>query len=406
MLHEAFTRALHRIRPPAFARGSANKPAPNASSFMRWVQGEPITTPAFPLLGRQKVDFGTAIMSFGATASLTGFLMSDVLHLRSLSILGSTCGLIFNYTRSPRQLVACGWGSLFISINLFMITRLLMERREITFRVEEASLYHSLFRRFGVTPIQFKRLMAISVWTHFESGDAVIESGEPLDRVLLVAEGGATCFDGATKQTKYRYSAGQNGCIIGATAVAEPERHLGGRPYPNDVVADEDTLVVSFDREALLTLLETDRAVEAALVHTMYVDLLRGLRRNRIEKNGRDTENGEEAGARAARARGEVLRALAQILKVAVGDDVIHPSERRAVREFNQEHSVTDSEMTQVLEHATGWTADEWEDGAREEHACFSVGTTKKTGAGKEKVAAGTATMVHSSFSPSSSNIN
>ena len=48
-------------------------------------------------------------------ASLSGFMMSDILYLRCLSVFGSLCGGLYNITRSPRQMQAVYWSCLFAS---------------------------------------------------------------------------------------------------------------------------------------------------------------------------------------------------------------------------------------------------------------------------------------------------
>ena len=56
-------------------------------------------------------------MNVGAIVSLSGFCMSDVLLLRCMSIFGSTCGIIYNFTRVPRQMNAVAWVSSSLSEN-------------------------------------------------------------------------------------------------------------------------------------------------------------------------------------------------------------------------------------------------------------------------------------------------
>ena len=66
-------------------------------------------------------DAGRLIMNLGAVSSLSGFMMSDVLYLRGLSVFGSLCGITYNATRQPAQWNGVAWGCVFISTNLYMI---------------------------------------------------------------------------------------------------------------------------------------------------------------------------------------------------------------------------------------------------------------------------------------------
>ena len=78
-------------------------------------------------------------MNLGAVSSLSGFMMSDVLYLRCLSVFGSLCGITYNATRQPAQWNGVAWGCVFISTNLYMIYNLLLERAEIKFSVDEGA---------------------------------------------------------------------------------------------------------------------------------------------------------------------------------------------------------------------------------------------------------------------------
>ena len=60
-------------------------------------------------------------MNVGAVTSLTGFMMSDILYLRTLSVFGSLCGVTYNATRQPMQKNGMLWGFFFIAVNSFMV---------------------------------------------------------------------------------------------------------------------------------------------------------------------------------------------------------------------------------------------------------------------------------------------
>ena len=66
-------------------------------------------------------DPGKVIMNIGAIASLSGFMMSDIMHLRILSVVGSGCGITYNLTRKPPQINAVLWGLVFASVNIYQL---------------------------------------------------------------------------------------------------------------------------------------------------------------------------------------------------------------------------------------------------------------------------------------------
>jgi len=54
------------------------------------------------------------------------------------------------------------------------------------------------------------------------------------------------------------------------------------------------------------------------------------------------------------------------MLQQACADGIIHPAERRLIRQFMEKHSMDDSQLYALLESDdVGWTKEEWKDGAK-----------------------------------------
>jgi len=344
------------------------------------IKGTPVTFQFSPTRTFQ-LDFGTLMLNFGAITSLTGFMMTDVLYLRSMSIVGSISGVIYNVSRTPPQKNAVAWGAVFIVVNTVQIIRLILERQEIKFTVEEAELFYKHFEPFGVEAKTFKELMhTLAHWKSYEAGQVIVADGKPLGKVLILVDGKATAhkivpveaslgmdddnFD-TPKDTKkktpmgntatkplYSYSSGENGKIIGATGLIDPD--LLGRNYPNRIVTDTKTRLLSFDTKKLCEfLISHDASMEAAIFHMMYVDLVGSLRRHR-------TLSGVGQGI------GMAVHDLKIMLQQACADGIIHPAERRLIRQFMEKHSMDDSQLYALLESDdVGWTKEEWKDGAK-----------------------------------------
>jgi hypothetical protein len=299
------------------------------------------------------------MMNFGAITSLTGFAMSDILYLRSLSIVGSLCGIVYNITRVPKQLNAVVWGLVFISVNLTRTIQLLFERREIQFTVEEAGIFYRLFQTHGVEPAVFKRLLEKAEWKTIETGKSIVPEGKPLHKVHILVEGSAVCYEGNTNKRMYTYSAKDNGCIIGATAVVDPS--IIGRVYPNRIVAQGDVRVLSFDTKGLIAFFsnESGADVYAALLHMMYVDLIGSLRRHRKKDRVLQRRQSKEA-------MGEALCDLKHMLVKAVAGGSIASQDRRRVREYMENHEISNSQFKALLQSdKVGWTETEWNDGSK-----------------------------------------
>jgi hypothetical protein len=55
------------------------------------------------------------------------------------------------------------------------------------------------------------------------------------------------------------------------------------------------------------------------------------------------------------------------VLEMVLEDDVITPTEKRAIRQYRQQHNITDAQHKQAL-HSFGWTSEEFADGAQHSH--------------------------------------
>jgi len=274
------------------------------------------------------------------------------------------CGVTYNLTRVPKQLNAVAWAGVFITVNLVQIVRLLLDQKEIKFNVEESSLYYKSFQPFGVDPKTFKRLMDdLAKWETTEAGQTLVKCGTPLRDVVVLTEGMATAH-GATGEVLYTYTSTDNGQIIGATALADPE--VLGRNYPNRIVANGTLRTLSFDAQKLHDFMKDRRngaTLEAALLHMMYVDLIKSLRRRCSKKQGHGESSEHD---NIVKGMGMALHDLKHMLQQACADGIIAPQERRLIREFLEAHDIHDSQFNALLASpGIQWTIDEWKDGAK-----------------------------------------
>ena len=351
------------------------------------------------LLLKKKIDWGTVIMNVGAISGLCGFMMSDVLHLRVLSICGSLCGVGYNISRTPRQLNACLWGGVFISTNVFMILQLLKERNSDgpQFNLQEMELWTRHFKEYGVNAKAFKNMVKNGQWQTYNKGEEIVTSGKALDQVLIVHEGTACAFRNNGSEEMYKYEGrGRNGCIIGGTALVDPQTVQ--HPYPHSVLADVDgTVVVSWDREELKMLMQHSPTVENAFVHTMYVDLIHGLRRERkrvqqavaegssggggSSENGKSGEGGgggsssETTATIDSAAVGveqrlkvrEMLSVYRDLLEAAIDTSgTLDPRKKRIARKYALRKGISLAHHVRLI-NTLGWHRHEWQDGIKED---------------------------------------
>ena len=334
------------------------------------------------LLGRiiatfSSLDFGTVIMNIGSIVSLTGFMMSDVLHLRFLSICGSMCGMTYNLTRSPPQINAVGWSIVFASVNVYKTIQLLLERsNKPSLNHDEYQLYHTHFKPMGVKPNQFKKLVSSNscAWKTYRSGDIIINAGEPLERVVLIHHGVARAEDptkptGTRRGLKWNYKAGVNGCIIGGTAVVDHQ--VLKKSYPNRIVATKDMdeelndcFTVEWNVHKLIEHMDNDKEVEAAILHLLYYELITHFRRERHEKLGRKSTMKIKTKLELYKTKVKACIKNAEKKHKGKGELHLDPYDKKAVREFRMKERITPLQEVAILKHF-GWTKEEWYDGVK-----------------------------------------
>jgi hypothetical protein len=233
---------------------SAKKPAPKgigegpvplrekaqAHAVEKWMT----TGWQFPKMKRP--DNGTILMNVGAIAGLTGFAMSDVMYLRSLSVFGSFCGIAYNLTRTPSQINACLWSGLFISVNGYQIYKLVQERSAANperFTTEEMNLFKNHYEEHNVDPVQFYRLLSKATWKKCIPEEVLVKQGDKLNKVIMINDGKARAMQSISDDERevflWHYEGGRRGCIIGGTALLDPS--VRSNSYPQTVVTSKET---------------------------------------------------------------------------------------------------------------------------------------------------------------------
>ena len=97
---------------------------------------------------------------------------------------------------------------------------------------------HRLFAQHGVEPAVFKNLMKQAICKTVPTREALINNGQSLYQVHILVDGTAVAYSLVSKKSMYHYSSQDNGCIIGATAVADSS--IIGRVYPNRILVEQN----------------------------------------------------------------------------------------------------------------------------------------------------------------------
>lgn len=324
----------------------AGKPAESKLALLR-SQSQMLTAKIKDSGKKLKEDKGLFVMNLGAILSLTGFMMSDVLYLRLLSVCGSFCGMTYNLTRVPKQLNAVAWGSVFAFVNIVQIVRLLLERSEINFTEEEMGMYANHFADFGVASTDFYQLMQIGNWKHVKAGDKLVEAGQQLSKVIMVHSGAADVVspDNPTK-IKWTYNGGvAASCVIGGTALVDKNVTKRRKGYPHDIVATEDTSYVEWPLDKLAKHCEEHHQVHASIFSVLHKSLVQHLRKNRQAMFEDEHATNMEK--------------YKLIVRMALTDGQVDEDERQMANDVRRKYRITDVEHKEILGEM-GWTPSDY----------------------------------------------
>eukprot|EP00547_Thalassionema_nitzschioides_P003761 CAMPEP_0194219242 /NCGR_PEP_ID=MMETSP0156-20130528/25481_1 /TAXON_ID=33649 /ORGANISM="Thalassionema nitzschioides, Strain L26-B" /LENGTH=392 /DNA_ID=CAMNT_0038948831 /DNA_START=52 /DNA_END=1227 /DNA_ORIENTATION=- len=232
-----------------------------------------------------KENGGIIVLNIGSFCAFLSFTRSDILELRVLNLCGSAAAIFYFVTRPPPLVIAPPlWSSLFVATNLYMAYHIYEERKGTpqALTEEEEHIYEEHFLPHAVTPRQFEKMIHISSKLKLKRGEVLMEKGEPMNKVYLVASGKTEAFGGLSRKitaasssrgNRHRFAGGDAGAWVGELAFFDYLSNDGSTktsvPNPSillsskDVVACEDNEIkknapikkASVVQNALLTII-------------------------------------------------------------------------------------------------------------------------------------------------------
>lgn len=194
-----------------------------------------------------RVNAGVLVLNFGSVCSLLAFTRTDVLELRSLSVAGSACSLLYSGTLpiEQRSWTPILWGFCFVLVNGFKIRDILDERSTaVNFADQQhEAIYRDYFLPHGITPKQFEYIMKRARTIRLHAGDVLVREGSPMKRVFLVTSGRtrahhlgrrltAVSFDAPPQEFHAAQQGGASGAWVGEMAFLEHYWHKQPRYAP------------------------------------------------------------------------------------------------------------------------------------------------------------------------------
>ncbi len=211
-------------------------------------------------------EFATHLAS---VLTLMAYLVKDMLWLRSLTILASIAGILFNYFVPATPLWAViYWNVVFIIINVVQIMIIIRDRADVTFTEEERELYETLFKNFE--PFEFMKLLRLGKWSEAGKGQALTIESEPLDSILLIYNGLVSVEKGGRQVGQMK-----DGGLIGEIS------YITGGPATATVRAQEPTRYLSWSKTDMRHLLNRNPSMRFAMETVFSKELSKKLVRSR-----------------------------------------------------------------------------------------------------------------------------
>lgn len=202
---------------------------------------------------------------------LVSYVMRDILWLRIFTVIAALCLILyFNFLPEP-LLTPVYWNILFVTLNVFWISRLLLERRPINLTADEKQLCDLVFRL--ISPREMISLLKIGTWETAEANECLIAGGSDLDKLLLVQSGQACMIVDGVK-----------------TQFINPGQFMGSISFitdesaPADFVALEATRYLRWDKLSLKRYLMKNPDLHAAIQATLSMDLTEKLKVSWLQK--------------------------------------------------------------------------------------------------------------------------
>ena len=149
-----------------------------------------MTTRHFPADGFS-LDY---LIELSSLLTVASFSVRGMLPLRMLAVASQIIAIPYFVLQAAPLWTPAAWTVLFLAINLYHVTRILLERRPIKFTAEEQRLYDLTFQ--SLEPRDFLKLVKFGEWKTAGQGDQFLTSGEPITHIAVPIAGTLTTRQG------------------------------------------------------------------------------------------------------------------------------------------------------------------------------------------------------------------
>lgn len=152
-----------------------------------------VTTDYFPQL-----KFGSDwLINVSSLLTVASFSVRGMLPLRLLAVASGAFAIPYFILQPTPLWTPVGWTTLFMMINLYHITRILLERRPVKFSPDEQTLYDLTFRNFA--PREFLKLLKVGKWETACQGDQIFSEGDLIKQIVVPISGSVSALQRGRK---------------------------------------------------------------------------------------------------------------------------------------------------------------------------------------------------------------
>lgn len=204
---------------------------------------------------------------------LFSYSVREILWLRILTVVGSTMLLPYYYYQTAPLWAPMVWNVVFIAINIYWITKLLLDRRPVPFNDEERHLYQLALRNIGERDA-FK-LFRTGDWSSVSAETTLLAQGEKVKNLSLIVDGEVSVeMDGNLVDTL------GEGRFLGGIAFLNKDMPFKA---PVTVRATKPTRIIVWQFTELESQFEKDSDLEIAIEASLGLEISRFLQTARTQ---------------------------------------------------------------------------------------------------------------------------
>jgi hypothetical protein len=194
---------------------------------------------------------------------LVSYSVRDILWLRVLTVAAALL-LVPYYAFQPSPLMtAIEWNAVFIVINLYWITRLIIERRPVHLTQDAARLRSLSFP--SLTPREARNLFAMGIWVDLAPGASLVQHDIRTNRFSVILRGIADVVHSGTKIAEFG-----EGQFVGVIDVRAEQIDV-------DVIVRQEVRIFCWSRSRLQSFIANRPDVALALERSVGHEIQRLL---------------------------------------------------------------------------------------------------------------------------------